>query len=140
MTDYEKAGALILNTKMNRCLMVYQKSSSLWGIPKGRREGNEDSYSCMIREVKEEIGLDLHTLRIKIIDKVRIHDKAIIYIIKLYLYPLPICSPPYEEGNENHEIEKIEWVPLDKAYKRKNNSVTNNTFYRLKSILKKNIL
>lgn len=137
-TQYKRAGAIILNHTLDKCLMVFQKSSSYWGIPKGSKlEKNEDNFICMIREVKEEVGLDLNHIKFEILEKVSVHSESCIYIIKIFLDPLPICSPPFEEGNENHEIEKIEWVTLEDAYFRQNNSITRNALYKLKKCLSK---
>ena len=133
--NYKRSGALIINSDMNKCLMVFQKSSLLWGIPKGQKEENEDCYLCMIREVKEEVGLNLNKLKFEILDNITINDESYVYIIKIFLDPLPICSPPFEEGNDNHEIEKIEWVNIEDAYKRKNNSITKHALYKLKKYL-----
>lgn len=132
MIQCKRAGALILNSNMDKCLMVFQKSSSMWGVPKGKREDNEDSYVCMIREVKEEVGLNLNNIKFHLLDGIMVHGESFIYIIQIFLDPLPICSPPLENGNENHEIEKIEWVKIEDAYTRKNNSVTKNVLYKLK--------
>ena len=132
--ECKKSGALILNNNMNKCLMVFQKKSMLWGIPKGHKESNEDNYVCMIREVKEEIGLNLNDIKFQILDTVIIKSEIRVYIIKLLLDYLPICSPPFEYGNDNHEIEKIEWVNLKDAYTRKNNFITKNALIFLKKI------
>jgi mRNA-decapping enzyme subunit 2 len=131
----KRAGALIINSDMDKCLMVFQKSSLLWGIPKGQKEKNEDCYICMVREVKEEVGLNLNNLKFEILESITIHDESYVYIIKIFLDPLPICSPPFEEGNDNHEIEKIEWVNIEDACKRKNNSITKHALYKLKKYL-----
>lgn len=134
--DYKKAGALILNNNLDKCLMVYQKRSTFWGIPKGSKlDENENTYLCMLREVKEEIGLDFNYIKHDIIKKIIIHNDICIYIIKIFLDPLPICSPPFEDNNDNHEIGKIEWVKLEDGYNRKINSVTKNSFIELKKIL-----
>ena len=136
MTHCKRAGAIILNNKLDKCLMVFQKSSSFWGIPKGSKNNkNEDNFICMIREVKEEVGLDLNHIKFEILDSVMVHTEAYIYIIKIFLDPLPICSPPMEDGNENHEIEKVEWVGLEDAYVRKNNYITRNALYKLQKYL-----
>lgn len=131
----KRAGALILNADMDKCLMVFQKNSLLWGIPKGQKEENEDCYICMVREVREEVGLNLNNLKYEILESITIHEESYIYIIKLFLDPLPICSPPFEDGNDNHEIEKIEWVNIEDAYKRKNNSITKHALHKLKKHL-----
>jgi len=136
MIRCKRAGAIILNSEMDKCLMVFQKSSLFWGIPKGSKNNkNEDSFICMVREVKEEVGLDLNHIKFEVLDSVMVHTEAYIYIIKIFLDPLPICSPPMEDGSENHEIEKVEWVGLEDAYSRKNNSITRNALYKLRKYL-----
>jgi 8-oxo-dGTP pyrophosphatase MutT (NUDIX family) len=135
MNKCKRAGALILNINMDKCLMVFQKSSMLWGIPKGQKEDNEDTYVCMIREVKEEVGLNLNDIKFEILESIIVNSDSFIYIIKLLLDSLPVCSPPFENGNDNYEIEKIEWVTLNDAYLRHNNSVTKNSLHKLKKYL-----
>lgn len=138
MTSYKRAGAVILNNDLNKCLMVFQKSSSYWGIPKGSKlDMDEDNFVCMVREVKEEVGLDLNHIRFEILGNVTVHSETCVYILKIFLDPLPVCSPPLEDGNENHEIEKVEWVILDDAYTRNNNSITRNALHKLKRYLSK---
>ena len=115
----KRSGALIINSNMDKCLMVFQKSSLLWGIPKGQKEENEDCYICMVREVKEEVGLNLNKLKFEILESITIHNESYIYIIKIFLDPLPICSPPFEYGNDNHEIEKMtEKIAQRKAHQK----------------------
>jgi len=136
MTTYKRSGAIILNNDLTKCLMVFQKSSSFWGIPKGSKLNiNEDNFICMIREVKEEVGLDLNHIKFEILGNVIVHSETYIYIIKIFLDPLPICSPPLEDGEENHEIEKIEWVLLNDAYSRNTNSITRNALIKLKTYM-----
>ena len=141
MAEYKRAGAVILNNEMNKCLMVFQKSSLFWGIPKGSRMNkNEDSFLCMIREVKEEVGLDLNRIKFELLNIIIVNLKTHIYIIRINLDPLPICSPPLENGYENHEIEKVEWVSLEDAYSRNTNSITRNALYKLREYLIKNFI
>ena len=138
MTLYKRAGAIILNNDLNKCLMVFQKSSAYWGIPKGSKlNTNEDNFICMVREVKEEIGLDLNHIKFEILGKITVYSETYVYILKIFLDPLPICSPPFEDGMENHEIEKVEWVLLEDAYTRNNNSITRNALHKLKEYLSK---
>lgn len=138
MTTYKRSGAIILNKNLTKCLMVFQKSSLFWGIPKGSKlDIYEDNFICMLREVKEEVGLDLNHIKIDVLGSFTIHLEACIYVIKLNLDPLPICSPPMEDGNENHEIEKVEWVKLEDAYKRNTNSITKIVLQKLKKYLEK---
>jgi len=130
---YTRAGAIILNHNLTKCLMVFQKSSLYWGIPKGSKlDKNENEFVCMFREVQEEVGLNFHYIKYELLGKVDIHKDSCIFIIRIFLNPLPICSPPLEDNNDNHEIEKIEWVPLEEAYTRNTNSVTRKSLLELK--------
>ena len=139
MNKIKKAGAIILNNNMDKCLMVFQKSSNLWGIPKGQKEDNEDSYVCMIREVKEAVGLNLNNIKFEILKSAIIMNESFIYIIRLLLDSLPICSPPLENNQDNYEIGKIEWIILKDAYIKKNNCITKKAFVVLKDYFKNNI-
>ena len=49
------AGVLLHNGK--KILLVCEKASKLWGIPKGHQEDNESYYDCWKRELKEETGI-----------------------------------------------------------------------------------
>jgi len=135
MEKFKRAGALILSSDLKNCLMVFQKSSKLWGIPKGQREKNEDSFMCMLREVREEIGLNLNNIKFEILGNILIYKESYIYIIRLFLDILPILSPPFERGNQNHEISKIEWVKINDSFKRKNNSITKNALHSFKKYI-----
>lgn len=137
MNNLKKAGALILGNDLKNCLMVFQKSSKLWGIPKGQRENKEDSFICMLREVREEIGLNLNHIKYEILGNI-IYKESCIYIIKLCLDILPILSPPFEKGNENHEISRIEWVKIKNSLKRKTNSITKNSLCNFKKFIENN--
>jgi len=136
MHKYKRAGALIFNKNLNKCLMVYQKNSSLWGIPKGSREKNENNFICMLREVKEEVGLDLNQIKFDIIGNTSVFSEALIYILKIHLDPLPICSPPLENGNDNHEISQVKWINTSDVFRMKKNSITRNALNYSKKYFK----
>tara|TARA_R110002095_G_scaffold194254_5_gene172487 strand:- start:3392 stop:3838 length:447 start_codon:yes stop_codon:yes gene_type:complete len=56
-------GVLILNTK-GELLLGKRKSShgaGTWGPPGGKLDFGEDFQDCIIREVKEEVGINLET-------------------------------------------------------------------------------
>lgn len=139
---YTRAGAVILNHNLTKCLMVYQKSSSYWGIPKGSKlDNNENEFVCMLREVQEEVGLNFHYIKYELLGKIDIHNDSCIFVMRIFLNPLPICCPPLEDNKDNHEIEKIEWVPLKEAYIRHTNSITRKSFIELQKnihLLRKN--
>lgn len=59
-------GAAIFNGK--RQVLVVQRSKDLavypcaWELPSGKREFFESSYECLLREVREETGLDIEVI------------------------------------------------------------------------------
>ena len=55
-------GGIIIEN--NKVLLVYEKNRNFWGFPKGHMEKGENEIETALREVKEEVGLD-----VEIIDK-----------------------------------------------------------------------
>ncbi len=56
------AGLIFRNGK----LLITQRRNAdhlggLWEFPGGKREGNESFEACLVRELKEELGLDVQT-------------------------------------------------------------------------------
>ena len=41
-------------------LLIRRRDNGNWALPSGGMELEETVYECMVREVKEETGLDLH--------------------------------------------------------------------------------
>lgn len=129
-----RSGALIINKSMTHCLMVFQKKSQMWGIPKGRVEKGENFYKCMIREIKEEAGINFNNFPAKIIRKISITPTIKIFFLKMNNDDMIDLFPPEEDGKENHEIEKIEWVPFNDIYMRKINSVAKKSINKFQNI------
>lgn len=100
-------------------LMVKQKISQKWGIPKGTQEPAESTQDCMLREVKEETGLNLSLLPHRVVG-IRQVSRCYIYLIQL------LCSPPkhISKDYDTTEIERIEWVPVPKINDLWLNSIT----------------
>jgi len=139
--DLERAGALIVNKSMSHCLMVHQKRSQLWGVPKGRKDFKEETFEdCMRREIKEEVDLKINEIPHDVLDVMSIYSKTKIYLIQLKSDDLFECHAPLEDGKENHEIDVVEWVPVEEALARKTNSITKRSLRRLARRLGMNIV
>jgi ADP-ribose pyrophosphatase YjhB (NUDIX family) len=52
------AFAIILD-EQDRVLLCHRRDYDLWNLPGGGVEANESPWECVIREVKEETGLDV---------------------------------------------------------------------------------
>lgn len=60
----QKAGAIILSKKNKKnILLLFRGRQQDWSFPKGHIEKDESSEGAVIREVKEETGLDVQMIR-----------------------------------------------------------------------------
>jgi 8-oxo-dGTP diphosphatase len=64
------AGALFFNYK-DEILIVKPSYKDHWSIPGGVIDGNESPRKACIREIKEELGLDIHGVEFLCVDYVR---------------------------------------------------------------------
>ena len=77
---------------------------SFWEFPGGRREQNESFEDCVIREVKEEIGIEIQVVK-KFTDMKKVYKERIIWL-NFYL-----CS--YISGDPRPiECQKVRWVDV----------------------------
>ena len=105
----KSCGCIII--KNNKVLLVYEKNRNFWGFPKGHVENGETEIETALREVKEEVGLDVdideekrYVLNYIIRDEI---DKTTV----LYL------ATPKNENiiMQESEIEKFKWCEFDEA-------------------------
>jgi len=54
-------GAILLNIQMDSIVLVMNYKCTNYSFPKGKVNQNETGLQCAVREVWEEIGLDIHT-------------------------------------------------------------------------------
>ena len=58
-----KCGALILDESQEYFILVFENSYPVrtrkWGVPKGSLKSSETKENCVLREVWEEIGIDI---------------------------------------------------------------------------------
>ena len=75
-------GCIIIEN--NKVLLVYEKNRNFWGFPKGHMEKGENEIETALREVKEEVGLD-----VEIIDKERRYilklQRRLVIILRVFL-------------------------------------------------------
>lgn len=125
---HDRAGALIFDKAQKHVLVVkeraFPKELRKWGIPKGKRKGNESVDECMKREVLEEVGLDLDVLAHKsLYTRIRANVKVLVL----------------EEEKENVsvkidrvEIKKYKWLSIEESVKFiENNRAKCNFFLRV---------
>ena len=116
--DMEKdfaCGCIII--KDNQVLLEKQKHKDerFWSFPKGHKEGNETDEETALREIKEEVGLD-----VKIIDKNPVKMEYDIYsedgehrrIPKTVLLFLAEIVGDATTSLQEAEVEAVEFVPI----------------------------
>jgi 8-oxo-dGTP pyrophosphatase MutT (NUDIX family) len=88
------------------------QSGRVLGLPKGHLDGNETEVEAAIREVREETGLvaepvaKLGEISYSYERKGQAIDKRVVF----YLFE-------YRSGelSHDHEIEQVQWMPIDEA-------------------------
>ena len=58
------AARIIVENEKGEILMIRRKDNGNWGVPAGGLEENETIAACMVREVKEETGLDILSMQV----------------------------------------------------------------------------
>ncbi|MDB5260441.1 MAG: hypothetical protein JWN37_672 [Candidatus Nomurabacteria bacterium] len=71
-----------------------------WKLPGGRSEGEETPRECAVREIYEELGLQLNPTDLKVIER---QDKSN-YTLTFFKIELPQFIGLKEIGNEQEEI------------------------------------
>ena len=120
----KSCGCIII--KNRKVLLVYEKNRNFWGFPKGHMEEGENEIQTALREVKEEVGLEVeidegkrYILNYIIRDEI---DKTTV---------LYIATPKSEEiVMQESEIENTKWCDFDEA-------LNTLTFENCKEMFKK---
>ena len=110
----------------NKFLGVWQKSSKLFGFPKGCRIGEETDAECAQRELQEETGIVMplteyhNPYKVIIIEAEKNHYRCTFFWIKLAIKPHIVIE-------KNHdEVSGYNWLSLKQWWnKRKNHKVGN---------------
>jgi len=104
-------GVLIEN---NSLLLVKQKLSNNknWSLPGGRVEPGETLEQALIREMKEETGLDVEPIRMLYVCDVAASDNTVLHITFLTKWIGGEITLPTNEFDEN-PIHDVRFIPID---------------------------
>lgn len=108
------AGVFLHNKK--KVLLVYQKVSKLWSLPKGCKEKDECNDECWRRELEEETGISYLPFH-----KVTGNLNVLRYNITVVELFTDYLSTPHPKDDE---IIEARWVSLKDALRMKLNAVT----------------
>ena len=118
MKKETSCGCIIFDRETkSKVLVVYEKGRNFWGFPKGHIEEGENEFQTALREVKEEVGLDVDIVDSKYRYEMNyiIEDKQVDKTTVLYL--------AFTKNNENdvtnqeEEIAESRWLSVEEALK-----------------------
>ncbi len=107
------SGVLLLDSEHKRCLIVHQRNSNMWSLPKGHSQGCENEIETSFRELFEETGIYLPNHRYKYHGKISISPRVknsgcvCVCSIKSDYSNLDISNT-----NDVNEIDCVKWVDI----------------------------
>lgn len=102
--------AIVLDQDSARILLVRNKQSSFWYPPGGGwHEDSEDLQHCVVRETKEEAGIDILPIRLLYVQEFRPANAPDIHL-ELFWFAYPVSSPDIKPIDDQHGIvEEARW-------------------------------
>jgi nucleoside triphosphatase len=117
-------GALVTNPEGKVLIVRTGKWRGTWGVPGGKVEWGETLEAALLREFREEVGLDLERVRFALlqeaVDDPQFHQSAHFVLINYFAHSGASVITP------NHEIEEWAWVTPEQAF-----TYPLNTFTRI---------
>ena len=109
MRKFEQCGVVLVNKTMSKVLIVLQKQSMKWGLPKGHMSEEEivesRYFECAKRELYEETGVWLSAIKNKTLGSLVLNDKFF-YVVQIFqdsLWTNPV---------DKNEILEATWLPI----------------------------
>lgn len=120
-------GALIFAVDTKRFCMVKQKESKFIGFAKGHADANETGIKCVIREVKEETGIDLTR---------SYFCSPLSHRGSFYLYPIHLERECVATPRDTNEIEACLWLTYEELIALPKEQLSKPTQYFITKIKK----
>lgn len=124
----EQCGVVLLNKHMDKVLIVLQKESQKWGLPKGHMSQDEIEraayFECAKRELFEETGIWLSFVSNKTIGTLIFQDK-LFYMVQINRNEM------WTQPIDKYEIERTMWLEIAQLEPFVKGQRCNSTLCRL---------
>lgn len=115
-----KVVAAIIENDQNEILCALRSPQmampNLWEFPGGKVEKNEDIYSALVREIKEELNCKIETVEL-FHDNTHEYDTFIINLISVKCRIADGTPTPSEHSTliwlKRENLESLKWAPAD---------------------------
>ena len=100
--------AVVLRNKSGEVLLVRKRGTKMWMNPGGKPEPGEDARQCAVREVREELGLELDPDRLVSLEKhtaQAANEPGFNVVANCFVWPDPIP----ETTGPHAEISEVRW-------------------------------
>lgn len=122
--------AVIVNEK-NECLIQKRASCkkqkpNMWGLTAGHVDAGEEEQNALVREIKEEIGIEVSKNRFEFIDIEKVNeDKNACYC---YYYYIKIKEKIEEMTMQENEVSDLKYITIDELEHIINTKAEGYTF------------
>jgi len=108
MRVFEECGAIVFDRLGESVLIIFQKESQKWGLPKGHIDPKEGGnyFECAKRELEEETGIMMNLIKYRRVGTCVIRNK-IFYIVQL-MKDVHRLRPM-----DHNEIGEIKWLNVE---------------------------
>jgi len=128
MRRFEQCGVVLVNKTISKVLIVLQKQSMKWGLPKGHMNTDEmhhhQYFECAKRELYEETGVWLSAIKNKTLGTLVLNDKFF-YIVQIFQ------DSVWTNPVDKNEILQATWLQLTDIHKFIQNNDCNSTLCKL---------
>jgi 8-oxo-dGTP pyrophosphatase MutT (NUDIX family) len=129
----DQCGGILFDKTGKYVLLIKQRLSNKWGLPKGhmnkREIINNDKMECVKREINEETGINLNKIKYYYIDSLCINNREF-FIFQINKYKESINLNPFDLN----EICDFEWISIWDLHNFCKNNNCNRTLREMERL------